>query len=88
MAIEFQQKAVNAWVGHGRTAENELREARRLLKQLKEKALGASLKDHPTKALPLPQSSDPSTGLQPPQLGTVRPSGLHPPQLGTVRKSG
>ncbi|XP_021770198.1 protein KINESIN LIGHT CHAIN-RELATED 2-like [Chenopodium quinoa] len=61
LAIEFQQKAVDAWGGHGKNAEDELREACRILEQLKIKALGGfSSKVLPTKALPLPQNSNPT----------------------------
>ncbi|KAH9605389.1 hypothetical protein KSS87_000469 [Heliosperma pusillum] len=67
IAIEFQQKAVDAWAGHGGSAEDELKEARRLLEQLKVQARGASSKDYPTKALPLPHSTDATRGLLPPQ---------------------
>ncbi|XP_074316660.1 protein KINESIN LIGHT CHAIN-RELATED 2-like isoform X2 [Silene latifolia] len=67
LAIEFQQKAVDALEGHGRSAADERREARRILEQLKVSACGASSKDNPTKALPLPHSSDANRSLQPPQ---------------------
>ncbi|XP_074316822.1 protein KINESIN LIGHT CHAIN-RELATED 2-like [Silene latifolia] len=66
LAIEFQQKAVDAWEGHGHSAEDKLREARRLLVHMKVRARGASSKDCPEKALPLPHSSDASGGLQAP----------------------
>ncbi|KAL9243007.1 hypothetical protein vseg_016949 [Gypsophila vaccaria] len=76
LAIEFQQKAVDAWEGHGRSGIDALREARRLLEQLKVKARGKLLQDfEPTKALPLPQSTDPGRSLQPPQPGTSKQSG-------------
>ncbi|KNA19868.1 hypothetical protein SOVF_057450 [Spinacia oleracea] len=65
LAIEFQQKAVDAWSGHGENAENELREACGILDQLKVKALGGSSKLFPIKALPLPHNSNPTRGLQP-----------------------
>ncbi|XP_074316608.1 protein KINESIN LIGHT CHAIN-RELATED 2-like [Silene latifolia] len=54
LAIEFQQKAVDVWESHGRSEEDELREARQLLQQLKASARGASTKDYPTKTVPLP----------------------------------
>ncbi|KAL2934746.1 Protein KINESIN LIGHT CHAIN-RELATED 2 [Bienertia sinuspersici] len=66
LAIEFQQKAINAWEGHGRTAEDEHREACKVLDQLKITALdGSSSKKYPKKALPLPQGT---RSLQPNQL--------------------
>lgn len=66
LAIEFQQKAVDAWGGHGKSTEDELREACRILEQLKIKALGgSSSKVFPTKALPLPHNSNPTRSLQP-----------------------
>ncbi|KMT10347.1 hypothetical protein BVRB_5g120970 [Beta vulgaris subsp. vulgaris] len=66
LAIEFQQKAVDAWRGHGRNAEDQLREACRILEQLKMKAFGeSSSKVLPTKALPLPHSRNPTRSLQP-----------------------
>ncbi|XP_074316821.1 protein KINESIN LIGHT CHAIN-RELATED 2-like [Silene latifolia] len=74
LAIEFQQKAVDAWEGHGHSAEDKLREARRLLEQLKVSARGASSKDCPEKALPLPHSSDASGGLQAPQPSSPKKS--------------
>ncbi|GAB2302617.1 hypothetical protein Dimus_036620 [Dionaea muscipula] len=65
LAIEFQQQAVNAWEGHGSSAEDMLNEARRVLEQLKLKASGASSDGFPTKALPLPHNSDSGRSLQP-----------------------
>ncbi|GAB4841707.1 hypothetical protein Ancab_022429 [Ancistrocladus abbreviatus] len=69
LAIEFQQQAIDAWEGHGPSAEDELKEARQLLEQLKKKASDATLEKFSMKALPLPQSSGPSRSLQ--------PNGLH-----------
>lgn len=71
LAIEIQEKAVDAWRGHGVVAEDALAEAIRVLDQLKMKALGVS--DSPseastTNALPLPQSSNPTRNLQPNRL--------------------
>lgn len=57
LAIEFQQRVVEAWESHGPSGHEELREAHRLLEQLKNKARGASANELPTKALPLPSSS-------------------------------
>ncbi|KAH7517361.1 hypothetical protein FEM48_Zijuj09G0055500 [Ziziphus jujuba var. spinosa] len=57
LAIEFQQRVVEAWESHGPSGHDELREAHRLLEQLKNKARGASTNELPTKALPLPNSS-------------------------------
>lgn len=38
LALEFQQQAVDAWENHGPSAKDELREATRLLQQIKKKA--------------------------------------------------
>ncbi|TKY52730.1 Nephrocystin-3 protein [Spatholobus suberectus] len=57
LAIEFQQQVIDAWESHGASAEDELREAHRLLEQLKKKARGASANELPMKALPLPHKS-------------------------------
>ncbi|XP_074316610.1 protein KINESIN LIGHT CHAIN-RELATED 2-like [Silene latifolia] len=67
LAIEFQQKAVDAWESHGRSEEDELREARQLLQQLKASARGVSTKDYPTKTVPLPYVRADSRDLQAPQ---------------------
>ncbi|XP_074316664.1 protein KINESIN LIGHT CHAIN-RELATED 2-like [Silene latifolia] len=77
LAIEFQQKAVDAWEGHGSSEEDELREARQLLEQLKAIACGASSKDFPTKALPLPYWAYRAArrGLQVPQPSSPKQSG-------------
>lgn len=58
LAIEFQQQVIDAWESHGASAEEELREARRLLEQLKRKARDAN--EFPVKALPLPNNSTPA----------------------------
>ncbi|XP_023549125.1 protein KINESIN LIGHT CHAIN-RELATED 1 [Cucurbita pepo subsp. pepo] len=65
LAIEFQEQVVDAWEGHGSTAEDELREAQRMLEQLKRKAHGKSKIELSMKALPLPHSSTSSKTLQP-----------------------
>lgn len=65
LAIEFQQKAIDAWKGHGRNAEDEIKEACRLMDQLKVKAMGGSSKESRPRALPLPHNSDPNSILQP-----------------------
>ncbi|XP_038899312.1 protein KINESIN LIGHT CHAIN-RELATED 1 [Benincasa hispida] len=65
LAIEFQEQVVDAWESHGSTAEDELREAQQMLKQLKRKAHGTSKIELSTKALPLPHSSTSSKTLQP-----------------------
>ncbi|XP_059433541.1 protein KINESIN LIGHT CHAIN-RELATED 1-like [Corylus avellana] len=57
LAIEFQQRVIDAWESHGSSAEDELREARRLLEQLKKKACGSSSNDLPMKALPSPHTN-------------------------------
>ncbi|XP_074308892.1 protein KINESIN LIGHT CHAIN-RELATED 2-like [Silene latifolia] len=74
LAIEFQQKAVEAWEGHGSSEEDELTEARQLLEQLKAIAGGASSKDYPTKALPLPYKAA-RRGLMAPQPSSPEQSG-------------
>lgn len=51
LAIEFQQRAIDAWENHGPGARDEFREAHRLLEQLKRKAR-ASATDDARKALP------------------------------------
>lgn len=68
MAINFQEKVVEAWEGHGQSAEDELEEARRLLEQLKQKARGALSKEVPQKALPLPHTKE-SVSARRPQSG-------------------
>ncbi|XVF21604.1 hypothetical protein REPUB_Repub12eG0104300 [Reevesia pubescens] len=65
LAIEFQQRVIDAWEGHGPSAEDELREAQRILVELKTKARDASINQLPTKALPLPQNSLASRYSQP-----------------------
>ncbi|MBA0832082.1 hypothetical protein Goarm_016492 [Gossypium armourianum] len=57
LAIEFQRRVVDAWEGHGASAEDELREAQHILEELMTKARGTSTNQFPTKALPLPQHS-------------------------------
>ncbi|MBA0827031.1 hypothetical protein Goarm_011840 [Gossypium armourianum] len=64
LAIEFQQRVIDAWEGHGPSTE-ELREARHALEELKTKARGTSTNRVPTKALPLPQYSLASRNSQP-----------------------
>ncbi|KAF8394288.1 hypothetical protein HHK36_020494 [Tetracentron sinense] len=50
LAMEFQQRVIDAWESHGPSARDEFREAHRLLEQLKKKALGSSTDEVPTKA--------------------------------------
>ena len=57
LAIEFQQRVIDAWESHGSSAEDELREARRLLEQLKKKAHGSRSNELPMKALPSPHTN-------------------------------
>ncbi|KAL5796544.1 hypothetical protein ACOSQ2_001364 [Xanthoceras sorbifolium] len=57
LAIEFQQRVIVAWESHGPSAEDELREARRVLEQLKSKACVASTNQLPARALPLPHTN-------------------------------
>lgn len=57
LAIQFQQQVVDAWESHGPSAQDELKEAHRVLEQLKKKARGTfANNEHATKALPLPQT--------------------------------
>ncbi|GLT74503.1 hypothetical protein SLA2020_462950 [Shorea laevis] len=56
LAIEFQQRVIDAWESHGPSAEDQLREAKRLLEELKKKAFSASTNEDPMKALPLLQN--------------------------------
>ncbi|MBA0737305.1 hypothetical protein Gogos_010775 [Gossypium gossypioides] len=65
LSIEFQQRVIDAWEGHGPSTEEELREARHALEELKTKARGTSTNRVPTKALPLPQYSLASRNSQP-----------------------
>ncbi|XP_077242013.1 protein KINESIN LIGHT CHAIN-RELATED 2-like [Tasmannia lanceolata] len=57
LAMEFQQRVIDAWGNHGPNAIDEFREAHRLLEQLKKKARG-SLDETHRKALPLPHAID------------------------------
>lgn len=76
LAMEFQQKAIDAWKGHGRNTEDEIKEACRLMDQLRMKALGGSPKGaFSSKALPLPHGSDPTRSLQPDFSPNVKLSG-------------
>lgn len=65
LAIEFQQQAIDAWESHGAGAADELKEAHRLLEQLKQKASAASANEFPSKALPLPDTPQPPSSSQP-----------------------
>ncbi|XP_052169898.1 protein KINESIN LIGHT CHAIN-RELATED 1 [Diospyros lotus] len=58
LAIKFQEQVIDAWEGHGPTAQDELKEAHRLLEQLKKKAHGVSLNSPVVKALPLPHGNE------------------------------
>lgn len=53
LAINFQEKAIDAWSGHGPSAHDELKEAQRVLEELKVKACGGSHDVHSKKALPV-----------------------------------
>ncbi|GMI85751.1 hypothetical protein like AT2G31240 [Hibiscus trionum] len=48
LAIEFQQQVIDAWEGHGPSVEDELREARRILEELKMKGNSTSSNRVPT----------------------------------------
>ncbi|CAI9107659.1 OLC1v1007067C1 [Oldenlandia corymbosa var. corymbosa] len=60
LAINFQEKAIEAWEGHGQSAEEEVNEARQQLEQLKKKAYDASANEALMNALPSPQTTDAS----------------------------
>ncbi|XP_027151617.1 protein KINESIN LIGHT CHAIN-RELATED 1 [Coffea eugenioides] len=62
LAINFQEKVIEAWEGHGPSAEDEVKEAQRLLEQLKKRALGASSNESLMKALPLPHTINAVSG--------------------------
>ncbi|KAF7818412.1 protein KINESIN LIGHT CHAIN-RELATED 1 [Senna tora] len=64
LAIEFQQQVIEAWESHGASAEDEVREAHRLLEQLKKKASTASANEFPEKSLPLPHTPHASSTSQ------------------------
>ncbi|GFZ13544.1 tetratricopeptide repeat (TPR)-like superfamily protein [Actinidia rufa] len=61
LAIKFQEQVIDAWEGHGLSAQDELKEAQRLREQLKKKVRGASSTEPPIRALPLPHKSQVST---------------------------
>ncbi|KAL2556854.1 Tetratricopeptide repeat (TPR)-like superfamily protein [Forsythia ovata] len=61
LAINFQEKVVEAWEGHGPSAQDELEEAIGVLEQLKSKARGSS-SESLMKALPLPRDSEGLSG--------------------------
>nr|DAD19863.1 TPA_asm: hypothetical protein HUJ06_021326 [Nelumbo nucifera] len=71
LAMEFQQRVIDAWESHGPSARDEYREAHRLLEQLKNKARGSPSTEVLTKALPLPQTSElaSSRGMKPEVCG-------------------
>jgi hypothetical protein len=51
LAIEFQQRVIDAWESHGSSAEDELREAHQLLEKLNQKSHGALPNNLPFKIL-------------------------------------
>lgn len=54
--MDFQQRVIDAWDNHGDSAKDEMKEAKRLLEELRLKARGGvSANTIPTKALPLPK---------------------------------
>lgn len=61
LAIKFQEQVIDAWEGHGLSAQDELKEACQLLEKLKKEARGASSNEPPVRALPLPHNSHGST---------------------------
>ena len=58
LALEFQQQTVDAWANHGLSAKDELREATRLLEQIKKKAFESMSNAVSQEALPLSHGSD------------------------------
>lgn len=63
LAIEFQQQVIDAYESHGPSAQDELKEAQRLLDQLKKQIRDASSNELPTKALPLPHTRRPQPNV-------------------------
>eukprot|EP00262_Sarcandra_glabra_P009493 TRINITY_DN23900_c0_g1_i1.p1 TRINITY_DN23900_c0_g1~~TRINITY_DN23900_c0_g1_i1.p1 ORF type:complete len:664 (-),score=103.31 TRINITY_DN23900_c0_g1_i1:208-2199(-) len=57
LAMEFQQRVIDAWESHGPSARDELQEANRRFEELKKRAWSSS-SEVPIKALPLPHASD------------------------------
>ncbi|XP_039133161.1 LOW QUALITY PROTEIN: nephrocystin-3-like [Dioscorea cayenensis subsp. rotundata] len=53
LALEFQKHVIDSWERHGPNASDELREAHRLLEQLKKKAQGSPSAVFPANTLPL-----------------------------------
>lgn len=60
LAINFQEKVVEGWEGHGPSAQDELNEAVRVLEQLKEKA-STAVAEALLNALPLPDDEEPGS---------------------------
>ncbi|KAK2989505.1 hypothetical protein RJ640_019604 [Escallonia rubra] len=58
LAINFQQNVVHAWENHGPSAQDELKEANRLLEQLEAKARFASADGNPLKGSPSCQTGE------------------------------
>lgn len=58
LAVEFQQRVISAWDNHGDSAKDEMKEAKRLLEDLRLKVRGGvSTNRLQTKALPLPKTN-------------------------------
>lgn len=64
LAITFQKKVIEAWEGHGPNAEDELKEAYRILEQLKTKSCGSLPEQSPIKALPSSNTSSSNSNCQ------------------------
>nr|GMD60997.1 protein KINESIN LIGHT CHAIN-RELATED 1 [Ipomoea batatas] len=64
LAINFQKKVIEAWEGHGPNAEDELKEAYRILEQLKMKACVSLPEQPPIKALPSSNASSLNSNCQ------------------------
>ncbi|KAK6937801.1 hypothetical protein RJ641_031309 [Dillenia turbinata] len=58
LAIEFQQRAIDGWESHGPSGKDELKEALRILEELKQKARDAAINEFASEALPLFYNSE------------------------------
>ncbi|XP_064939967.1 protein KINESIN LIGHT CHAIN-RELATED 2-like [Musa acuminata AAA Group] len=59
LALEFQQRVVDAWRSHGSNAKDELEEAAKHLEELKKKAFGSLTEEVIQEALSLASRNDP-----------------------------
>lgn len=56
LAIEFQEQAIETWESHGSSAQDELKEAHRILEELKQKACKSFSNELLTETMPLPHN--------------------------------